>query len=302
MIRASALVALALALLSSGVRAEEPPLQVGPPVDVGDVAELDLALAEGRLGGAAIKCEELKTRGVMSLEVRDRCGRVLLGLGDRLSEAGSKANARARWEEAATYDPRLLDDSGYLARLKNGTPPSVAIGTPPVTVGPKVSEVPLSEAKPPAPKPPKIPGPGAGPRWDRGFGMGMSFGFDGLLAATLGWLTDETFLVEVSFGIAYPATDVRFRWLGLRNCLTPFLGAGILVPFGQDDRLGLDIAAYDNLYELGESFHVDVGLAYMPVIGLDLHAGVSFLTPMDRDHPDTVLFFPQFMAGASWYF
>jgi hypothetical protein len=300
--RASILGGLALSCLTLTAHAEEL-----PPANSSEEVELDLALAEGRLGAAALRCEQLKASGSLSLEVRERCGKVLLGLGDRLRDAGSLANARARWDEAASYDPRLLDDPAYLARLKDGAKPREAATPLPNNPQASASEAPppeenAPEEQPERPKGPRVPGPGAGPRWDRGFGMGMSFGFDGLVAATLGWLTDETFLLEVSFGIAYPAADVRVRWLGLRNCLTPFLGAGILVPFGQDDRLGLDIAAYDNLYELGESFHVDVGLAYMPIMGLDLHAGVSFLTPMDRDHPDTVLFFPQFMAGASWYF
>jgi hypothetical protein len=262
-----------------------------PAVEESVASELDAALAEGRLGAASMRCEQLRADGSLSLSVRERCGKILLGLGDRLRDAGSPLHARTRWDEAATYDPRLLDDPSYLARLRGDS----------VVAEPPRAE---PEAPQPTPTPAEVRAPSheSGPRWDLGFGMGMSFGFDGLAAATLGWLTDESLLLEVSFGIVYPSADVRVRWLGLRHCLTPFLGFGLFVPFGEDDRMGLDLSGYDNLYELGESVHIDIGLAYMPLIGLDLYAGVSFLTPMDRDHPDTVLLFPQFTAGASWYF
>lgn len=271
-------------------------------------AQVAKELGDERFGNAVVLCEQAAKEGELSLELRGLCGTAYVGLGDKLRAAGSPENARKRWDQAAAIDPRLMDDAAFVKRLE-----SSSSATPPARpADPKHNPLkrPTGEKRPdklpkkplPLPEERKGPPPNAGPRWDRGFGLGLSFGFDGLVALSMGWLSDETVLVEVSVGIIYPTTDVRVRWLGLRNCVTPYLGLGLLVPFGETDRLGLGVASYESLYELGEAFHVDIGLAYTPMHRLDLHAGVAFVTPFDQDHPDTVLFFPQFEAGVSWYF
>lgn len=281
--------------------------------DPAPLSPIDSEVAAERYGNAVVLCEQAQKAGELTLEQRAACGKAYVGLGDKLLAAGSPDNARQRWEQAVAIDPRLMDDADFVARLQGNAPkpkpkPGHGDGLGGHGDAGKVGGDKGGDNKPrpprrtPAPEEPRHMPANAGPRWDRGFGLGLSFGFDGLVALSISWLTDETLLAEVSIGIVYPATDIRVRWLGLRNCITPYLGAGLLVPFGEDDRMGLDLPSYESLYELGEAIHLDVGVAYTPMHRLDLHAGVAFITPMDQDHPDTVLFFPQFEAGASWYF
>ena len=297
--RAAFVVLLSL-LATYPVRAEEP-----APTD--RRAQIEAAVAAEQFGSAVVLCGDALKLDTPDLELRALCGKAHVGLGDRLMAAGSPANARIRWEEAATIDPRLMDDPEFVKRLAGQTSPvppepAKAAKDPDPTRNPPVRR-PAPRPRPdPVKEVPRVQGPDDGPRWDLGFGLGVSFGFDGLGSVTLSWLTDQRYLLEVAFGVIYPSADVRFRWFGLTNCVTPYLGAGLFVPFGSKDRLGLDLSSYESLYELGESFHVDLGLAYMPVVGLDLSAGVSFVTPFDQDHPDTVLFFPQVSAGATWRF
>lgn len=269
-------------------------------------ARVDAELEAQRFGNAVVLCELAAKDDALDLDLRASCGKAYVGLGDKLMAAGSPDNARRRYDEAAAIDPRLMDDAEFVKRLTDtaARPPTTAPSpgeTRPATPA-EARPRPLPRKPMPLPDEPSGPPDNAGPRWDRDFGFGLSFGFDGLAAATIGWLTDETVLVEVSMGIVYPTADVRVRWLGLRSCVTPYVGVGLLVPFGETDRLGVDLEGYASLYELGESFHLDLGLAYTPVHRLDLYAGVAFMTPLDQDHPDTVLFFPQFSAGVSWFF
>ncbi len=277
-----------------------------------------------RYGSAVVLCEQALKDGDPTLELRGWCGKAYVGLGDKLLAAGSPENARQRWSEAVSIDPRLIDDPAFTKRLEGKPeakpdpepkPDPKPESTPEVDPNKKPEPMATPRRPRPAevrPKPlPRKPMPvidedhppaNAGPRWGRGFGLGLSFGFDGLASLSMGWLADETILAEVSLGIVYPSADVRVRWLGLRECVTPFIGIGVLVPFGETDRFGFNVASYQSLYELGEAFHFDIGLAYTPVYGLDLYAGLALVTPFDQDHPDTVFFFPQFTGGASWYF
>jgi hypothetical protein len=264
-------------------------------------AQIDAELRAEHYGTAVVLCEQTAKEMELTLELRAACAKAYVGLGDRLLASGSAENARRRWDEAAAIDPRLMDDPEFVKRLA-GAPKSVAPDRKPGDGPAPVRRLPPKKKPPPRPEPRTGMPKNAGPRWDRDLGLGLSFGHDGLVALNIGWLTDETVLVEVTFGIVYPTADVRVRWLGIRHCLTPFAGLGLLVPFGESGRLGLDVSGYESLYELGEAFHVDLGLAYTPVHRLDLFAGISFLTPFDQDHPDTVLFFPQLTAGASWFF
>lgn len=281
------------------------PARAAEPIPAGEpLATITTEVAAERFGNAVVLCEQAQKQGDLSLELRAACGQAYVGLGDKLLAAGSPDNARQRWEQAVAIDPRLMDDAAFVQRLQGNAPkpkPKPGHGDGLGGSGGEVKPRPPKKRTPPPEEPRRMPA-NAGPRWDRGFGLGLSFGFDGLVALSVGWLTDETLLAEVTIGVVYPATDIRVRWLGLRNCVTPYLGAGLLVPFGEDDRMGLDIGSYESLYELGEAIHLDIGIAYTPMHRLDLHAGVAFITPMDQDHPDTVLFFPQFEAGASWFF
>lgn len=292
----SALLVLAIPLLSLAdhARAELPNIK----------SELTALLEKAQFGAAVVRCNEVLE--TPDLELKALCAKAHVGLGDRLLAAGSPVNARTRWEEAAALDPRLMDDEDFVKRLTDTpTPPSSSPTNPTGSSGTTTGARPIPR---PIDKPPKkerpIPLPTAadGPRFGMGFGMGLSFGFDGLASATLSWLTDQRFLVEVAFGIVYPSADVRFRWFGLKHCVTPHLGFGLFVPFGQDDRLGLDLASYESLYELGENFHLDLGVTWMPTRGLDLSAGIAFVTPFDQDHPDSVLFFPQVSGSVTWRF
>lgn len=275
-----------------------------PPPPNERLAAIEAELAAERYGGAVVLCEEAARQDALTLELRAACGKAYVGLGDKLLAAGSPDNARKRWEEAVAIDPRLIDDPDFVRRLEASTPPRTTTPDKPPGAGKASEPKPRPLPKKPLPLPEERKGPldDAGPRWDRDLGIGLSFGVDGLVALAVGWLSDETILAEVSFGLIYPAADVRVRWLGIRNCLTPYLGLGMLVPFGEQDRFGIDVAGYDSLYELGEAIHVDIGIAYTPVHRLDLFVGVAFVTPLDQDHPDTVLFFPQVSGGVSWFF
>ncbi|MCC6623406.1 MAG: hypothetical protein IT385_19255 [Deltaproteobacteria bacterium] len=281
-----------------------------------DAKTIDVDIAQGRIGGAVVRCEEAIERvgdaGLPS-DLRASCGRALVLLGDRLAQAGSPDNARKRWLQAVEVDPRLLDDPAFAKKLEAGQTPKPDPKVEPKP-DPKVEPKPDPKVEPkpdpkPDPKPivverPKEPRRKTppGPRHDRSLGLGLSVGFDGVLALDIGWLVDEHWLIEVAFGIVYPTADARFRWLGMRSCVTPYIGAGLLVPFGASDRFDLDLSGFRALYELGEAVHVDLGLAWTPVHSLDIYLGVAFLTPFDQDHPDTVVFFPQLSGGVSWYF
>ncbi|MFO0748970.1 MAG: hypothetical protein U1F43_25385 [Myxococcota bacterium] len=268
----------------------------------------------GRIGSAVVLCEEAERAQKLSDDAtKQTCAQAMVVVGDKLLAAGSPENAKKRWLQAASLDPRLLDDPAFAKKLASVPvdvkppdvkppdvkPPDV---TPPDIKPPDIKPPEVKPLKPVVVAPPKGPPGDAGPRWSRSLGLGLSVGFDGVLAADVGWLVDEQWLVEVALGIIYPTADVRFRWLGLKRCLTPYVGAGLIVPFGATDRFDLDIGSFRALYELGEALHIDIGLAYTPVHRLDIYLGIAFLTPFDQDHPDTVMFFPQLSGGVSWYF
>ena len=142
-----------------------------------------------------------------------------------------------------------------------------------------------------------------GPRAKHDFGVGLAAGFDGLGALVFGFFADETITVELSVGLVYPVIDARVRWYGLAAALTPVVGLGMTTPLGSKDYYDLGVERYEALYELGESVHVDLGVAWSPpVTGLDVFVGVAFVTPLDQEDEDTVLFFPQLAAQVMYYF
>ena len=280
-------------------------------------------IAAARFGSAVVACENAKTaitRGdyAWTAALREACGKAYTGLGDRLVAIKHIDAARVRWRQALEVNPALKDDPALAARLKDGSLPPDAKPLPRAT-GPGPVERPTEHAPPPRTKrpsgkpgrvvmakrtkpKPSGPPPDAGKRWDRGFGTGLSFGFDGVVALAIGWMTDERWSAEVSLGLIYPTIDARVRWFGLKGDLTPVVGLGFTLPMGDRDRFDLGLAGFDALYELGESIHVDVGLSWAIARELELTAAVAFVTPLDQGNLDTVLFFPQFAAQALVYF
>ena len=251
-----------------------------------------VAVAEGRFGAAVVLCEEAR-RGAgpadLALETRVTCARAYVGLGDKLYAVGSLAAARQRWDQGAALDPRLVDDPAFTARLATSEAATTSADDPAATTSP-------------TPEPEPARPTDAGPRYDRGLGAGLAFGFDGVGAVMISWLTDGVIAIDFSVGIVFPVFDIRVRWFGLQEPLTPVLGLGMTVPFGDLNRLGDGLGSFHSLYELGESMHVDIGASWAVTEHLDLFAGVAFITPVDQSNADTVLLFPQLAAQAVWYF
>jgi|GEM_PF-1285144 len=256
------------------------------------------ALGEKRFGTAVLLCEQLRGEqpdGALLLDARAVCARALVELGDKLYAVGSLDGARQRWEQAAALDPRLLDDPAFTARLEAGESKAGD------EAAPKDEKPPRDEAPPEYVEPPVRP-PDAGVRWDRGFGAGIGAGFDGVGSLLVSWMTDGTIAVDFAVGLVFPVLDIRVRWFGMQEALTPVVGLGMTTPFSDEARFGDGLDAFHNLYELGEFFHLDIGASWAPTEHLDVFAGVVFVTPVDQEHPDTVLFFPQLAAQVVWYF
>ncbi|MCB9733634.1 MAG: hypothetical protein H6745_13625 [Deltaproteobacteria bacterium] len=209
--------------------------------------------------------------------------------------------AKKRWEQAADLDPRLLDDPAFATRMKTGLPPGAT--PPPKRLPGENPPKPHHEhTPPPEPPEPTGPPPDAGNRWNRDLGVGLGFGFDGAGSLIVGWMSQERFAIEASVGFLYPVIDMRARWFGLKSDFSPVLGLGMTIPFDSEGRFDVSVGGFDALYALGESIHVDVGLSWAPTRHLDLFAGVAFVTPLDQDNLDTVLFFPQLAFETLWYF
>lgn len=261
--------------------------------------------------------------------LRALCARAYLGLGDKLAAAGARAEARARWARASELDPRLLDDPTFLARLASDVDPAGAparqeppapshhehvppgkntgAGAPtPATAAPaeaadgRATEGAPATASEDAPSPPTD----AGPRAERTVGVGLSTGFDGLLALSVAWLYRGRLAFEVSTGLLYRTLDTRVRFYGGQDALTPVLGLGLVTPFGaygKQGRAGVRVERYESLYRVGQAMHVDLGLAWS-VWKLDLFGGVAFLTSLDQHDDLRLLFFPQYAAQVLVYF
>lgn len=285
------------------------------------------ALTAGRHGSAVVQCELAESEATESgraleLATRTVCARAYLGLGDKLAAIGSAAEARQRWDKAAQLDPTLVDDPAYAERLQTGrapgtTPPRLP-DTPPPADRPPEHRPPDPETPPPADTlppglttatpeveetagpvtPPTPPGPRAG----RQLGLGLGLGFDGVTTLTVSWLRDEHLSFELSVGLLFRTLDTRVRVLGFRSVVTPVVGFGMMTPFGRDERFGPELATYRDLYELGQHVHVDLGLSWAASRHFDVFAGVAFLTSVDQDHPDRVVFFPQGALQALYYF
>ena len=141
-----------------------------------------------------------------------------------------------------------------------------------------------------------------GPRGGRTFGVGLSGGYDGALAITLSLLASEHVAVEASIGLLFPTIDARVRVFGFREMFTPVVGLGLVSPLADEARFGLKLDTYRELYELGQLLHVDVGVSFAYGDYLDVFAGVAFVTSLNQNDPDRVLFFPQLAIQALAYF
>ncbi len=303
---------------------DEPTPATQPAAEPSPLDRVRKALAMERFGTAVVLCEEMDVRtrvedASLDQATRTSCGAAYLSLGDKLAAMGSMSGARKRWEQAAEVDPRLLDDAAFSKRMMSGETPTSP--KPTVTPAPAATQTPATgswvsrrtPARPTTQRPKSKPKPrakprqrerpdDAGPRYDWGLGVGVGAGFDGVASLILSWMTDETIALELSIGVIYPVADTRVRWYGIRGALTPVLGFGMTTPFGSTDRFGLNAAGFNALYELGESFHIDIGVAWTFAEHVDVFAGLAFVTPFDQDNPDTVVLFPQAALQLSWYF
>ncbi len=140
------------------------------------------------------------------------------------------------------------------------------------------------------------------PRAGRGLGVGLGVGLGGLASLVVGWMSEGGLSVEVAVGLIYPVLDTRVRWYGVEHALTPVVGLGMLTSLGHEDRLGVDVADLDRLYDLGEHVHVDLGLAWAITREVEVFGGVAFTTSLDRDHVDAVTFFPVATGQVSCWF
>ncbi len=288
------------------------PEPAAPATDAERVAAL---VANGKSGAAALACDELEAAATaaarpLDMPARQACAKAHLGLGDRFDALDALDDARAHWRPAARLDPRLLDDPDFLARIARYSsarpPPPTTRKRPARTVVPVGRRLPgggavIRRAPAPGPAQPSPDTRPPGPRTGRKAGVGLSGGYDGLAALTLSWMHRELVEVGVSVGVVYPIIDTRIRLFGFRRALTPSIGFGMATPLRSGDRFGLDLERYEALYDLGEFVHVDVGLSWAPLETLDVYGGIGFVSTLDTEHPDHVVFFPQPQLQVTWY-
>ncbi len=309
--------------------APEPGSKTAPPATAAEEIQRDLKA--GRFGTAVFRCERAglggDTPSPSGASLRTLCALAYLGLGDKLAAAGAQEEAGKRWSRASDLDPRLLDDPAFVARLLQlgrgeaarstgalDTAPPHHEHEPPggldAAARPGASHGQRAAGVPPggdALAPPESGPAGASPataRAGRTFGVGLSTGFDGLLALDLAWLYRGRVAFEVSAGLLYRTLDTRVRLYGTDDALTPVVGLGLVTPFGaygEQGRAGVRVERYESLYRVGQAMHVDVGLSWA-VWKLDLFAGVAFLTSLDQEDDLRLLFFPQYAAQALIYF
>jgi hypothetical protein len=259
--------------------------------------------------------------------LRRICAQGLVALGDRLATKGTTdamMQARSRWRQALILLPSVDSDGTLQSRL--AASPStddpldgLAWPEPEVTGATKNGDsdaldhiawpepgqprtAPEASVPPPAqevPPPPKRP---EGARAGRLPGVGISAGFDGLMAGVVSYMWDEMIAIDVSVGLLFPTLDVRFRYYGMRDMVSPVVGVGVTVPFGRDARFDLDVPEYADLYRLGETFHVDIGIGIAPDPHVEIFAGVALVTTLDQETLDRLILFPQVAAQVIAYF
>lgn len=282
---------------------DRPSDSAAAPANGAWIEEASSMIQAGKPAAAVALC---KTQGVTPTfsdpGARATCALAFMKVADRLHLIGLKAKARAFWHHASKLDLTLLDDPKFLVRLSPEPPPLAAKPRPSpgiVRAQPIVREAPtVVRAEPIArraptvavAKPPLTP---PGPRASSDLYLGLGGGFDGLASLHIGWCHEERVLIETSIGLVFPLIDTRIRVLGSRSELTPYVGAGMSTPLSRQDTLGLEIPTYESLYALGQTVHVDLGLAWAFQESLEAFAGAVFVTSLDANDPNQIIFFPQ---------
>lgn len=290
----------------------------------GDPAEVAIGQAlDAKKPGTAVFVCELRlekyrlAKEAVPVTIRTLCAQAFLALGNTLETAGATGQARSRWKVALGLNPGLLDEPEFLKRFTASAgvkaPPSPALqATPGKAPRPAFKPIPAIRIPASAPKK-KVPAPAAleraeeppsgppGPRDGRVFCLGVGAGFDGLVSLSVGWMYREVFSVEASFGILFRSFDTRVRYFGLREDLSPVVGFGMTTTMGSDARFGVALPMYEDLYRLGQTVHFDIGLSYKAGMS-ETFAGVVFITTLDQEHPDRLLFFPQFGVQSQLWF
>jgi len=308
----SLLLALAATLLLATVVAPQPARAGQPASPIADLVD------KGRYGSAVFRCDRAEqaakdTGAGLDPDIQKLCAKANLKLGDKLARVRSFREAMRRWRKAAKLDPSLASDAAYKRRLETGLPPGSVATRPPVA--PKTSKRTPRRTPPKRSvraKKPEFPEGEKGPRAGRIIGLGFTGGWDGIFGFVLGWMHAERVSVEVATDLFFRTLDTRIKVYGLKEVLTPFIGVGMLTPFGPRaknpsggqrvlPRFDLDFPRYGNLFAVGQMIHVDVGLS-LAVWKMEITAGASFFTSFNQDDPNRLLFFPQFGAQLLFYF
>ena len=283
---------------------------LSPPPIAAWITEANSLIEGGKPAAAVALC---KANGVSpetrSVEARTACALAYTKVADRLHLIGLKSRARSFWLHASKLDLALLDDPDFMVRLTPEPAPSptpVPVPAPqpttqmqPLMARSAVFAEPIERAEPAetavkvAPTPP-------GPRAHSDFYLGVGGGYDGVASVHMGWCHEERVLLETSVGLVFPVIDTRVRILGSRSELTPFVGVGITTPLARQDNLGMDLPTYKSLYALGQTLHADLGLAWAFSESLEAFGGLAFVTSLDENDPNQIIFFPQFALQLSY--
>lgn len=295
-------------LVESPVAASKPSPAVHPWV-----AGLLEKIERGEASKAALECEKAARTAAeasrrLTQGARQACGQAYVALGKRLVEMGAIEAARKQWLLAVQMDPELVTDPEFLAltsahrRTAPAEEASKEEEPPPVDrrYGTLRKERDAARAKASPAK--RVEERSPGPRANQILGVGICGGFDGLAGVHLAWRAHELVTLEMSYGVIFPVVDARVRFHALRTALSPSVGVGMTTPLETRDVFGLGVATYEHLYELGESVHVDVGVSWNPWRSLDVFAGLAFITTVDQQHPDRLIFFPQAAVQTAWFF
>ncbi len=295
---------LLLTLLGPGARAALPTLDEVR-------AAVEAALGDGRVGEAVARCGDLP-RAELDRPLRERCADAAVSLGDRLASSGQMSLARSRWEQALDWNPALADRPDFMERLtlpvwrvsEDDAPPE---DTPTADEREPEPEPDSDEETPDAPSDAEAePAPPAdnrsgSPRGEGAVGLGSGW-YDGLLGLTASVLIDGTFEALASAGLVYPTFDLRLRYHPVEGALTPTVGLGLFIPFTDSASDRGVVKPLEALYGLGDAFHVDAGATFFFDFGLAVSAMVSFVTTIDQDHPDAVVFHPQWSTHVGLHF
>ena len=282
------------------------------------------ALEAKRYGLAVAVCDDLSlgNKSVLADATISLCAKAHQGLAEAFAKRQLMSEAQRHWQRAAVLERSLTaapvgtqEVQPHATASAMATNPGPSDPSPPERGPTDRMSSPYDPSPRRAPKTPPaqleiatekqvvvFSDLAPGPRHDRTFGIGLSGGFDGILAITVAVLAHEYLAIEASVGILYPTIDARLRWHGLRSTLSPVLGLGVTTPLGGRERFALEIGGYRDLYQLGQTVHLDIGLSLAIGDYVDIFAGVALLTTLDQDHPDRLLFFPQAAVQTLCYF